>query len=95
MLQNTENLCFKNELRYCTRYLQAQVFEKLWGSGAEGKVPHSSDEHLFLSSFFFEKISIFVTFKGNYTIRFSKRFEKRKYHRLSWENFKFSKFFPS
>ena len=42
----------------------------------------------------FRKTAIFVTFIKNYTIKFSKQFEKRKYRNFS-KNFSFSPFSKS
>ena len=56
------------------RKLQAQVLVKTWVQGKWAKSP--SLRWTILVNFFFRNIVIFVTFVGDYTIKFSKQFEK-------------------
>ena len=75
-------------MRYRKRYLQAQVREKTKRiSGGEG---NASRPTLNLSDFFL--IAIFVTFKGDYTIRFLKQFQKENTLEGKLEELKLSSF---
>ena len=61
------------------------------GSRSEGKVPMPPLNNF--SDFFLKKsITIFVTFKGDYAVRFSTQSEKTKYRKIKLKNFSFLTF---